>query len=348
MKIGITGLPGSGKSTIFQALTGARGEEPAQRGARPDVRIGTVRVVDERVEFLTNLYKPKKTTFAQLEYLLPAQPVGATPSASENLVWNQIRVCDALIHVLRNFLSPGGIPASAEADFWKLEEEMILGDLSVVEKRLERIDLDSRRGTKPNEEEHRLLRVCKEILEKEKPLRVDPETAGAPMLRGFTLLSAKPQLVIINNAEDDESGIEWRTPPENIRSVVVRGRLEMEIAAMDPGEAKQFLEEYHIRESALDRVIKASYELMNLISFFTVLNDEVRAWTIARGAPAIEAAGTVHSDMKKGFIRAEVVSCEGLRRYGSFAEARKAGQAKLEGKEYIVEDGDVIQFRFNV
>lgn len=346
MKLGIIGLPGAGKSTIFAALTGARGEDPGQKAGRPDTRVGTVRVVDQRVDYLAHLYKSKKTTYAQVEYLLPSQPAGQ--STSESLVWNQVRVCDGLIHVVRNFSGPGEVSPTPETDFWLLEEEMILSDLVVADKRIERIELDSRRGLKPNEEERRLLGVCKELLEEGKPLRADTETAASPLLRGFTFLSAKPQLVITNNDEESESEPEWRNPPEDIERVVVRGRLEMEIGSMPPEEAKDFLEEYHIRESALDRVIRVSYDLMKLISFFTVLNEEVRAWTIPRFTPALEAAGTVHSDMKKGFIRAEVVSFDDLKAFGSFAEARKAGKARLEGKQYIVQDGDVIQFRFNV
>lgn len=344
MKLGIIGLPGAGKSTIFAALTGARGEH-SQKTGRTDIRIGTVRVVDERVDSLSRLYKAKKTTYAQVEYLLPSQP---NPNVvSESLVWNQVRVCDGLIHVVRNFLS-SGTPPSPESDFWRLEEEMILSDLVVADKRIERMDLDSRRGLKSNEEERRLLGVCKELLEKGKPLRADKEISSSPLLRGFTFLSAKPQLAIINNDEDNESEPGWRNPPENLERLVVRGRLEMEIGSMPPEEARDFLEEYHIRDSVLDRVIRVSYDLMKLISFFTVLNEEVRAWTIPRSTPALEAAGVVHTDMKKGFIRAEVVSYDDLKALGSFAEARKAGKARLEGKEYIVQDGDVIQFRFNV
>ncbi len=346
MKLGIVGLPGAGKSTIFSALTGARGEEPAQKAGRQDTRIGTVRVMDERVAFLSQLYKPKKTTYAQVEYLLPSVPAGQ--AGSEGMVWNQVRVCDGLIHVVRNFAGPGAVPPSSESDFQRLEEEMILNDLLVAEKRLERLDLDSRRGMKPDEEEQKLLLRCRELLEKGKPLRTNRETASSPLLRGFTFLSAKPQLVLINNDDEDESAPEWKKRPEAVESLVVRGRLEMEIGSMSPEEAKDFLEEYHIGRSALDRVIRVSYELLDLISFFTVLNEEVRAWTVPRGTPAVEAAGAVHTDMKKGFIRAEVVSFENMKRLGSFAEARKAGQARLEGKEYIVQDGDIIQFRFNV
>ena len=346
MKLGVIGLPQSGKSTIFAALTGARGEDMAQKASRTDQRIGTVRVVDERVDFLTKIYSPKKTTYAQVEYLLPSQiPTAASPSKSEDVIWNQVRVCDAFIHVIRNFQDIGGPMPTPEEDFWRLEEEMILNDLVVAEKRIERIDLDSKRGKKGDEEEYSLIKLCKEILEKNQPLRLRIELASEPALRGFTLLSAKPQLVIINNDDEDESLPEWTLRPEML---AVRGRLEMEITSMSPEEAEEFLEAYHIEKSALDRVIKSSYSLLNLISFFTVVNEEVRAWTITRGTPALEAAGAVHSDMKKGFIRAEVLPFEHLKAYGSFQEAKKLGHVRLEGKEYTVQDGDIINFRFNI
>lgn len=225
---------------------------------------------------------------------------------------------------------------------------MILSDLGVAEKKIERIELDAKRGLKPNEEEHGLIRTCKEILEKGDPLRMNREVAAAPLLRGFTFLSAKPQLVIVNNDEEDESPPAWKSTPQGVDRTVVRGRIEMEIASMSEEEAAEFRTEYHIQESALDRVIKGSYELLHLIAFFTVLHDEVRAWTIPEGTPAIEAAGTVHTDMKKGFIRAEVAPFAQLKACGSYAEAKKAGQVRLEGKEYVVQDGDIIQFRFNV
>jgi GTP-binding protein YchF len=348
MKLGIIGLPQSGKSTIFSALTGARGEDKALQTSRKDQRLGVVRVADERVDFLSKVLEPKKTTYARVEYLLPSEVVTGAAAKSENVIWNQVRACDALIHVVPNFQSAGGMPPSPEEDFWRLEEEMILYDLMVAEKRIERIELDSKRGKKPEKEEFSLLKSCQDVLENSEPLRMKPELASAPALRGFTFLSAKPQLIIINNGDEDEAIPEWKTMPERMEMLLVRGRLEMEIAAMSPEEAEEFLVEYHIEESALDRVIMRSYSLMDLISFFTVLHDEVRAWTITSGASALKAAGTVHSDMEKGFIRAEVLSFEHLKEHGSFQEAKKAGYAHLEGKEYIVQDGDVINFRFNV
>jgi hypothetical protein len=347
MKLSIIGRPQSGKSTIFAALTGARGEDAGVRTSHAEQKIGTVRVADERVDFLNQIYKPKKTTYAQVEYLLPSQ-IGTSPSPSESGFWNQVRVGDALIHVLRNFTSPGDILPDPEGDFRRLEEEMILSDLVVAEKRLDRIETESKKGKKPTEEEPALLESCKALLDEGQPLRANPELASAPALRGFTFLSAKPELVIVNNDDEDETLPEWKGAPEHFERMVVRGRLEMDIASMSPDEAEEFLEAYHIDSFALDRVIKSSYKLLNLISFFTVLNEEVRAWTVPAGSPALEAAGTVHTDMKRGFIRAEVLSFEDLRTHGSFQEAKQKGLVRLEGKDYPVQDGDIIHFRFNI
>jgi GTP-binding protein YchF len=343
MKLGITGLPQSGKSTIFSALTGSRGEDPTQKPSKTDARIGTVRVVDERMEVLARMVKPKKTTSAQVEYLLPSEM-----GASESARLNQVRICDALIHVVRNFEAPGGLLPSPEEDFWRHEEEMILSDLVVVEKRMERIETERRKGQKPHEEESSLIHTCKAVLEDNRPLRTDVQLATAPRLRGFTFLSAKPQLVIVNNDDEDESMPPWDRTPERVEMMVVRGRLEMDIATMSSEEAQEFLEAYHIEQSALDRVIRTSYAILNRISFFTIVNQEIRAWTIPAGTPAVKAAGAVHSDMEKGFIRAETVSFEDLETHGSFQEAKKAGVVRLEGKDYEVRDGDVINFRFNI
>ena len=225
---------------------------------------------------------------------------------------------------------------------------MLLSDLVVAEKRIERLELDRKRGKKEQGKEYSLLKSCCESLEMGQPLRNRRELASEPILRGFTFLSAKPILVIINNEDEDEALPEWKHRPEGVDLMVVRGRLEMEIASMSDEEAGEFLDAYHIQESALDRVIRSSYQILDRISFFTVISDEVRAWSIGAGTPALEAAGAVHSDMKKGFIRAEVLSFQDLKEHGSFQGARKAGLVRLEGKEYGVKDGDIISFRFNV
>lgn len=347
MKLAIIGLPQSGKSTIFKALTGLRGEKKVPGTSRGEQRIATIRVFDERLDFLTELYHPKKTTCAKIEYLLPSE-VPASPSESGAGILNQARVCNGLLHVIRNFEGAGGSPVTPETDFRRLEEELILSDLEIAEKRIERIALDQKRGKKPEGNESELLEACREHLEKNLPLRDVPPLALEPALKGFTFLSAKPMLVIINNDDEDESLPMWNRKPEKLEFLIVRGRLEMEIAEISPEEAQAFREAYHIQESALDRVIRRSYKLLNLISFFTVISDEVRAWSVPKETPALEAAGTVHSDMRKGFIRAETLSVEDLKRCGTFQEAKKAGLVRLEGKDYKVKDGDIINFRFNI
>ena len=203
MKLGLLGLPQSGKSTVFAALTGARGEKKDHGSSGKDMRIATITVLDERLDFLTTMYQPKKTTHAKIEYFLPSK-IPTSSAKSDGGVWNQLRPCDALLHVVRNFEGPGGAAAAPEQDFWQLEEEMVLADLVIAEKRLERIELDKKRGKKPETNEASLLKSCQEYLEKGRALRQVPELAANPVLKGFTFLSAKPMLVIINNDDEDE------------------------------------------------------------------------------------------------------------------------------------------------
>jgi ribosome-binding ATPase YchF (GTP1/OBG family) len=233
-----------------------------------------------------------------------------------------------------------------------LDQEMILSDLVVAEKRAERLELDRKRGKNIEHEEIPLLKECIAHLENEIPLRRFPELAYAPRLKGYGFVSAKPVLTLFNNEDDDE-----KLPdiPDSLKSrfeseqyMTIRGKLEHEIARMSDEEVSDFLHEFNIAESAADRVIKKSYELLNLITFFTVGEDEVRAWSIKKGTPASDAAGTIHSDMKKGFIRAEVISFEDLIKAGNYQEAKKRGMIRLEGKTYEVQDGDIITVRFNV
>ena len=347
MKLGIVGLPQSGRSTVFSALTGARSHDEGGSG-RTDTRIATIVVLDDRVDFLKEMYQPKKTTYARVEYFLPSEIPSSGGSSKEGGIWNQVRTCDALLHVVRNFQGYDATPSTPEQDFWKIEEEMILSDLVVAEKRLERLELDRKRGKKPEGEEPGLVQSCKEILEQGRALRTVPELANSPELKGFTFLSAKPVLVIINNDDEDEDIPAWEQRPEGVELMAVRGRLEQDIATMSPEEAAEFLDAYHIQESVLDRVIKSSFSLLNRISFFTVGPDEVKAWPISAGTPAVKAAGEIHTDIEKGFIRAETLSFKDLKAHGSNQAAKKAGLVRLEGKEYEVKDGDIINFRFNV
>jgi hypothetical protein len=336
MKLGIIGLPLSGRSTTFEALTRQGGEA----ATRAEDRLAVVRVPDERVDRLSRMFDPQKTIYAQVDYFL----AGLGSQKKEANPWLPVKDCDALILVVRNH----GPIRHPVADFHTVNQELILSDLVQVEKRLERIEQDHRRGKKMNAEEQALLTECRKRLESETPLRRCPELADAKPLRGFALLTAKPMLVVFNNEESDLQMPEIGELAATETCLTLRAKIEQELARMTPEEAAEFLKEYRIADSAMDRMIRLSYEVMGLMSFFTVGSDEVRAWTIRRGTPAVEAAGVIHSDIQKGFIRAEVISYEDLMAAGSTAEARRRGTFRLEGKTYEVRDGDIINFRFNV
>ncbi|MBW1989504.1 MAG: redox-regulated ATPase YchF, partial [Deltaproteobacteria bacterium] len=322
MQLGIIGLPQAGKQTIFSALTGTA-YQVAKKGEH---QIATIDVPDSRVDFLSDLYNPAKTTYAKVQYLLPHLPARPDGGRMPDAALSHVRTSDALIHVVRNFELPG-LPAPDPArDFKALDEELCFADLVVVEKRSERLAADKKRGKKPDPGEEALLSACQAMLEQGRPLRHDPALANAPQLKGFTLLSAKPTLVVINNPDEDESPPRGKGAWEKERFVVVRGKLEEELAQMTGEEAEVFLAEYGVADRAMDRMIHESYALLGMISFFTVGEDEVRAWTIPRGTPAVEAAGAIHTDLQKGFIRAEVVAYQDLKNAGGFQEAKKQGK----------------------
>jgi GTP-binding protein YchF len=347
MKLGITGLGRTGKTTVFDALT-RRGGESAQAGGQVVPALGVVPVPDPRVDWLSALYRPKKTTPAQITYMDLQGIPGMADNKQEymSLLLTHMRPMDALILVVRNFEDPAmGAPDPAR-DLRELEDEFLIADLASVEKRLEKLEAELKRGKKPVGGEKELLEKCAETLNAEQPLRTILEVCNSPELRGYTFLSAKPLLVIVNNSDDDDS-----MPPLPLRSaeaVVVRGKLEMELGQLSDEEAQSFMQDFGITESALDRVIKSSFSLLDLISFLTVGEDEVRAWNIPRDTVAVDAAGAIHSDIQRGFIRAEVVAYEDLKKSGDYAAARKLGLVRLEGKTYPVKDGDIIHFRFNV
>jgi len=340
MKLGIIGLPGSGKSTIFEALT----QSILPEGHKGENRIGTIQVPDKRVAVLSKMYKPKRTIYAQVEYFLP----GMMRQKRDQKIWNQVRDCDALIHVIRNFGVYGFEKPKPYHDFQAMDQELIFADLVVVEKKLENIELDRRRDKKTSPQEVSLLNQCLKNLENETPLRKCPDLASAHQLRGYAFLSAKPMLVMFNNEDEEDTIPEAADLTFTENCTVIRGKLEQELAQMSVEEAEEFLSEFNIAASAMDRVIKQSYELLGLISFYTVVNDEVKAWTVKKETQAVDAAGEIHTDMQKGFIRAEVVSYEDLMAAGTYHEARKKGSVRLEGKTYEVQDGDIITFRFNV
>jgi hypothetical protein len=340
MKLGIIGLPQSGKTTVFEALT----KNLSGSARKGEERLSTIRVPDSRIDILSEMYKPQKTTYAQVEYFLP----GTVSANKDQSIWTAARDCDALIHVIRNHTVMGFEKKSPYQDFVEMDQELILADLLVVEKRLERLEHDHRRGKKMDPQEHTLLVECRKNLEDETPLRRVAELASARSLRGFAFLSAKPMLALFNNDDEDDQLPDVGKITHAEECLVIRGKLEQELAQMSAEDAADFLKEFNISESAMNKVIGQSYSLLGLISFFTVGSDEVRAWSIKGDTEAVDAAEAVHTDMKKGFIRAEVLAYDDLMDAGTYAAARKKGTVRLEGKNYIVKDGDIINIRFNV
>lgn len=356
MKLGIIGLPQSGKTTIFNALT--RGNQPiTTSGGRFDIHTGVVDVPDVRVDRLSELYKPKKTIYAKVTYADIAGLEGsANKTGLSGSLLNQLNQMDGFVQVVRCFGNeivphPAG-SIDAQRDLASMEAELLINDLLAVERKLERLADERRKGAGRDkaiiEKEIALFEHLNNVLSKEIPLR-DEEFSleEEKLLVGYGLLTRKPMLVVLNLAESQQVP-EIQYPHKKSAMVALQGKLEMEIAQLSPDEAGLFLAEYEIDEPGLYRVIKLSYEIMGLQSFFTVGQDEVRAWTITRGTTAHEAAGTVHTDLQKGFIRAEVINWEGLIDLGGLSEARNKGKLRLEGKEYIVQDGEIVHIRFNV
>ncbi|MBM3299309.1 MAG: redox-regulated ATPase YchF [Deltaproteobacteria bacterium] len=356
MKLGIIGLPASGKSTVFRALTGSThlGDRRAH-----DTSVGVVRVEDPRLDFLGDHHKPKKVTPVHVQYSDIAGITGeGKPGHSiGDKVLALIRPLDALVHCVRFFDSARAGTAEPLKDLRSAEEEMVLSDLATVEKRLERVERDFRKGKKELAEEMGLLKEAKSLLDEGKPLRYLPVVTESEKLRGFAFLSAKPELVLVNAGEMKRPQ-EIQQTAEQIRSELsgqpriavdwLYADTEAEIARLSPEEAREFLEELSLEEGAKERIIRTSLQLLSLIVFFTVSEPEVRAWALEKGKTALKAAGTVHTDMERGFIRAEVVAFDDFRQAGSMPAAHKAGKVRLEGRDYVVRDGDIIYFRFNV
>ena len=334
MKAGLIGWPGSGRDTIFSALTG----QPPRPAGAAETRQGEALVPDERLNFLSALYRPRKHLPARVDFFLPRPPGSGQEALRASL--EKAREAEVLLSVLRNF---GASPDPAR-DAAGLEAELILSDYMVAQKRLERLAEEERRGKRKDPEEAGFLARALAELEAGRPLRSDALFARHPKLKGFAFLSAKPLLMVLNNAEADEAAADLAGPWARL---VVRGRLEADLAALSPDEGAEFLAGYHLSESASARVIREVYRLMGLISFFTVGEDECRAWTIAAGETAWTAAGAIHSDIQKGFIRAEVVAFDDFRKAGGMNEAKKKGLFRLEGKTYVVADGDIVHFRFS-
>jgi hypothetical protein len=356
----LIGLPSTGKSTLFQLMTSAK-EAPRGHG-KTETAVGISKVPDQRLDRLTAMYNPRKHVPATIEFtdFIAAGKTGAAALVDVA----GYKTADALVHVVRAFRDqsvphPAGSVDPAR-DAQTMEDELILADLSVVERRLERLDKDLKKGKTPElDKERDLILRCKTALENGQPLR-SLGLAGDDLrrLRGFQLLSAKPLLLVINLDEADVSaaarvedaaartGLTGFLSRAATAAVPVCAKIELEIAALDAADAQVFLADLGLHESGLARVIRASYDLLGYISFFTVGEDENRAWSIPRGTVAQDAAGEIHSDIARGFIRAEVVHYDALMARGSMATCKEHGEVRLEGKEYVVKDGDIINFRF--
>jgi GTP-binding protein YchF len=360
LRAGFIGFPSSGKTTLFQLMTSAR-EAPRGTHGKTDANVGISRVPDERLDRLTALFNPRKHVPATVEFVDIAGAGRGSGSAQALLDVAPYRSADALLHVVRAFRDeavphPKGSVNPAR-DAREMEEELILADLGVVERRLDRLDKDLKKGGTPElRKEQDVLLRCRTQLEDGRALRaLDLEHEDAKRLRGFQLLSAKPLLLVLNVDESDLANADQailRADLSSIlsgaatRAVPVCAKIELEIAQLEPADAAAFIADLGLHESGLDRVIRASYDLLGYISFFTVGEDECRAWSIPRGTPAQLAASEIHSDIARGFIRAEVVPYDRLLARGSLAACKEHAELRLEGKEYVVQDGDVINFRF--
>ncbi len=356
MEIGIIGLPNSGKTTIFNALTRSKTATAAFSSGQLEVHTAVVDVPDERVDRLSAMFQPKRTIYAQVTYNdIAGLGKGAGKTGISGPLLNAIAANEALLLVARAF-EDESVPhpedtVDAARDLMIMESELILNDMTTVDRRLERLQGMKHRGT-PEErkrmaDEEALLQRLMAKLDEEVPLRdVAITDEERKMLGGFGLLSLKPLLRVINAGDDgDESQFAELLDG---RTMVLRGKLEAEIAQMEPEEAAEFLTDFGISEPGLNRAIRFCYDMLGLESFFTVGDDEVRAWTVKRGTHAPDAAGVIHTDLQKGFIRAETIAYDDLMALGSMAEARKHGKLRLEGKEYLVQDGDILNIRFNL
>jgi GTP-binding protein YchF len=369
MKVGIVGLPQVGKTTIFNLLT-QEGADTLSWGSSREARLGIAQVPDTRVTRLAEVAKSKKVTYATVEYVdLPGLSCGDGKTALEGQTkemttyLNSLKNADALLHVVRGFDDPN-IPhlngtVDPARDIGLFDLEMIFSDLAIVEKRLERLAKDLKKMKSPELElENEVLNRFKKALESEQPLRELELTAEEEKrIKGFTFLSAKPILLVINMGDSDAANIsrvveifhlQKQAAMRNVAITAVCGKIEAEIAALPQEDARVFMEDLGLSGSALARIIQESYSLLGLISYYTAGEPEARAWTIPKNATALQAAGVIHTDIEKGFIKAEVVSFEDMMELGSFQAAKSKGVLRLEGKDYRVREGDVILFRFNI
>jgi len=346
MKVGLVGFAGSGKTTVFNTMTGLA----VPVGFGGELRLGTVKVPDERIDHLSKIFSPKKTTYAEIVFCDVPGEHGADHKGLSRKAIQQIRDQEVLCLVLRDFANPAleGKPAPA-ADLEAFHTECLLSDLDLVERRLDRAKKD-----KPDPIELAAFEAMKATLEQELPIRALPaEALNRDLLKGYSLLTDRPLLVALNRGEGEAAqpmppALTARIGQLTAAGLVISASVEAEIATMEPADRTAFLEDLGLKDSALTRFIRTAYGLMDLISFFTVGPDEVRAWPIRRGTKARQAAGKIHSDLERGFIRAEVIPHPVFLAHGSEHAVKEAGLLQVHGKDYLVADGDILHIRFAV
>jgi len=353
IKIGLVGLPKSGKTTIFNAVTGSEADTSDYYSGAAKPNLAIVEVADERIDYLEGIYNPHKTIYATIEYMdfVGIQHDEIKKEIFSGELLSVIRMVNALGLVIRGFNVPGS-PAQPEQDIDTLETEFLFSDLAICEKKVETLTKQYSKGGKnpDTEKELNLFQKCYACLSENKMLKTLAFTSyEEKILRGFQFLTLKPMFIILN-VDEDNFGKNQELKDKlsgKYKIVEIAGKFEMELHQLDEAEALEFMQEYNILESAVNKLTRISYDTLGLISFFTIGSDEVRAWTLRKGETALDAAGEVHSDLAQGFIRAERFTYDDFKECGSEKALKASGKFHLEGKEYLVQDGDIICIRHN-